>query len=138
MIRGLMWLPLLGLFFGLAWAGWNEYRKVEAYKGWAQSFDRAKYDVYAALGQKGNLLTWGIPTRQGVIDAQQLDMSQVERAVIEVNGNPIASAEALPNKGKFAIGFTCRNGEHRSIPFTNGEMAAQWLAFIRRQWDIAT
>ena len=53
------------MFIGLAWAGWNEYNKLEAYKVWAQSFERAKYDIYAALGQQGDVLTWGVPTRQG-------------------------------------------------------------------------
>lgn len=136
MVRGLMWLPLLALFFGLAWAGWNEYQKVEAYKVWAQPFDRAKYDIYAALGQKADVLTWGTPTRKGVLDANQLDMKSVERVAIEVNGKPVAAA-SLPNKGKFALGFTLSDGAHRSIPFTDGEMAAQWFEFICRQWNIA-
>jgi hypothetical protein len=64
MERGLMWLPLLALFIGLAWAGWREFRKVEAYQTWAQDFDRHKYDIYAVLGQKGDQLVWGKPTRQ--------------------------------------------------------------------------
>ncbi len=53
MTRGLIWLPLLAIFIGLAWAGWNEYQKLEAYRAWAEQFDRAKYDIYAVLGQKG-------------------------------------------------------------------------------------
>jgi len=137
MLRGLLWLPLLAMFIGLAWAGWNEYRKVEAYKIWAQSFERAKYDVYAALGQQGDVLTWGIPTRQGVLSANSLNMTEVERAAIEVNDQPV-DLEALPTKGKFAIGFTLRNGERASIPFTNGDMASQWFDFLCRQWNVSS
>ncbi|NMG58545.1 hypothetical protein E1H12_08395, partial [Geitlerinema sp. P-1104] len=59
MERGLIWLPLLVLFFGLAWAGWNEFRKVDAYQGWAKGFDRAKYDILSVLGQRGDRLVWG-------------------------------------------------------------------------------
>ena len=50
MERGLLWLPLLAVFFWLAWSGWNEYQKVEAYRRWAADYDKAKYDLYAVLG----------------------------------------------------------------------------------------
>jgi hypothetical protein len=48
----LLWFPLLAVFIGLAWAGWNEFQKLEVYKSWAAQFDRAKFDIYAVLGQK--------------------------------------------------------------------------------------
>lgn len=136
MVRGLLWLPLLALFIGLTWAGWNEYRKLEAYKLWAQSFERAKYDIYAALGQQGDALTWGVPTRQGVIEASTLNLKEVKQAALEVDAEPV-NPDDLPRKGRFAIGFTLENGDHLSIPFTDGEMAAQWLAFLRRQWNLS-
>ena len=137
MIRGLLWLPLLALFIGLAWAGWNEYRKVEAYKVWAQSFERAKYDIYAALGQRGDVLIWGTPTRQGILEASSLNMTEVEQIAIEVNGVPV-NAGAMPEKGRFAIGLTMRDGTHQHIPFTSGEMTAQWFDFLRRCWNLST
>ncbi len=62
MERGLIWLPLLGLFIWLAWQGRNEFQKVEAYQNWAKQFEKSKYDIYAVLGQNGNELTWGKPT----------------------------------------------------------------------------
>lgn len=77
MARGLIWLPLLVLFIWLTWAGWNEYQKLEAYKVWAERFDRAKYDIYAVLGQKGDELTWGKPTRKGPIALQTVSLRQV-------------------------------------------------------------
>lgn len=132
MARGLAWLPLLVLFFGLAWAGWNEYRKLEAYKAWAQQFERAKYDIYAALGQKGNLLTWGKPTRKGVVNIETIDLTKVNRAVLEIDAKPIEPSE-LPSKGKVSIGFDLENGDRASIPFTEGDMACQWLQFLQTQ-----
>ncbi len=137
MVHGLLWLPLLALFTGLAWAGWNEYRKVEAYKAWAQQFERAKYDIYAALGQQGDVLTWGPPTRQGVVEALTLNLTEVAQAVIEVNAQPAADIDNLPEKGRFALGFTLKNGHHLSIPFIDGEMAKQWFDFLQRQWDLS-
>ncbi len=137
MVRGLMWLPLLAIFIGLAWAGWNEYRKLEAYKVWAQSFERAKYDIYAALGQQGDTLTWGVPTRQGVLEASSLNLTEVTHAVVEVNTKPIDPLD-LPSKGRFSLGFTLKDGRHLSVPFVDGEMAAQWFEFLCRQWNLSS
>ena len=136
MVRGLMWLPLLAIFIGLAWAGWNEYRKLEAYKVWAQPFERAKYDIYAALGQQGDVLTWGIPSRQGVLEASSLNLTEVKKAVMEVNAKPANPAD-LPSKGRFSLGFTLADGRHLRIPFVDGEMAAQWLAFFKKTMGFA-
>ena len=63
MVRGLFWLSLLLVFFLLAWGGWNEYQKVEAYRVWAEDFDQAKYDIYAIIGVKAKEITWGKPGR---------------------------------------------------------------------------
>ncbi|NJM97893.1 MAG: hypothetical protein HC800_12710 [Phormidesmis sp. RL_2_1] len=137
MIHGLMWLPLLGLFVGLAWAGWNEYRKLEAYKIWAQQFERAKYDIYAALGQQGDLLTWGLPTRQGIVEIHTLNLKTVKQAAVEVDAQPVENLAQLPRKGRFTIGFTLTDGDRKSIPFTEGEMACQWFAFLQKQWNLS-
>jgi hypothetical protein len=78
MERGLLWLPLLAAFIWLAWSGWNEYQKVEAYRHWASQFERAKYDIYAVLGQKGSDLTWGKPTRQGPVELETFSLQDVQ------------------------------------------------------------
>ncbi|MEM9807157.1 MAG: hypothetical protein AAF959_17975 [Cyanobacteria bacterium P01_D01_bin.56] len=78
MVHGLLWLPVLVFFFWITWAGWNEYQKVETYQQWATQFERAKYDIFAALGQRGRSLTWGLPTRQGVINLQTLELDAVD------------------------------------------------------------
>lgn len=136
MARGLAWLPLLALFFGLAWAGWNEYRKLEAYKEWAQQFERAKYDIYAALGQQGDGLTWGRPTRQGIVDAESLSLSEVSQLALEIDGRSIADSSELPEKGRFSLGITTKSGRHTSIPFTEGSMAREWLQFLQTQLPV--
>jgi len=133
MTRGLLWLPLLVLFFGLAWAGWNEYRKLEGYKIWATQFERAKYDIYAALGQQGDVLTWGVPTRQGIVKAETLDLSEATELRMEVNGR-LADPELLPDKGKFALGFALPNQKTASIPFTDKDIAKQWFDFVKKTW----
>ena len=57
MLHGLLWFPLLFFFIWLAGAGWYEFQKLEAYKVWAVQYARAKYDIYAVLGQQGRELT---------------------------------------------------------------------------------
>lgn len=99
MERGLMWLPLLGLFIWLAWAGWNEYQKVEAYKTWATDFERAKYDIYAALGQKADQLTWGSPSRKGPVDLKTVSLKEVESISLNVDGREFSLGSVSGSAG---------------------------------------
>ncbi|MBE9078721.1 hypothetical protein IQ241_15695 [Romeria aff. gracilis LEGE 07310] len=130
MERGLLWLPLLILFIGLTWAGWNEYRKLEAYKVWAQQFERAKYDIYAVLGQTGQTLTWGKPTRQGPVNIQTLTFSEVQTIRLEVDRQPVAPATEKV-RGRIALGLTTRSGQHQSIPFSDWEIAQNWFNYLQ-------
>lgn len=100
MERGLMWLPLLGLFIWLAWAGWNEYQKVEAYKTWAADFERAKYDIYAALGQKLDQITWGSPTRKGPINLKSVSLKEVQSISLNVDGQELPIQLSSQSTGK--------------------------------------
>lgn len=135
MERGLLWLPLLFLFIGLAWAGWNEYQKVEAYRLWAQSFQRAKYDIYAVLGQLGEDLTWGKPTRRGPVQLQTFSLQQVESIELLVDGQAIPPDTPLPDQGKrISLKFSQKQTEAIEIPFTEVKLAAQWRdALLRDQ-----
>ncbi len=133
MERGLLWLPLLMLFIGLAWAGWNEYQKVEAYRIWAQQFERAKYDIRAVLGQKGRQLTWGQPTRQGPVGLETFSLEKVQSVHLQVDHQRV-DLEALPNKGRsivivFDFGDTDTCLE---IPFTEVPLAASWVQYLKQ------
>lgn len=136
MERGLIWLPLLALFFGLAWAGWNEFRKVEAYRSWAQNFDRAKYDIRAVLGQKGDRLTWGKPTRQGMVDLQAFSLRDVTDLRVLANGEPIAE-DRPPQRDEVSLRFELGDDARVNVPFTDAELAVQW-AQVLRSLDPAT
>ncbi|MGB3616190.1 MAG: hypothetical protein WBA10_20525, partial [Elainellaceae cyanobacterium] len=109
MLHGLMWFPLLFAFIGLAWAGWNEYRKVETYRIWAESCDRAKYDVQAILGQRGRQLIWGSPTRQGPVSQQSVSLDDVESIQVLLNGTPVADADGS-KKGQAALQLCLNDG----------------------------
>jgi hypothetical protein len=126
MERGLLWLPLLGFFIWLAWAGWNEYRKLEAYQTWAADFERAKYDIYAVLGQQGDRLVWGQPTRQGPIDPQTVSLHEVTAIALYDPDTPRSPEGPLPQGGKIGLSLTLTSGEVRWIPFTDAELASAW------------
>jgi hypothetical protein len=125
MARGLAWLVFLAIFIGLAWAGWDEFQKLQAYERWATEFDRAKYDISAILGQKGQQLTWGKPSRQGIKEAQTIALSKIQEIRLLVNNE---TADPLnPPKGKLVeLELLCQDQANPKIPFTDIEIAIKW------------
>ena len=133
MERGLLWLPLLAVFIWLTWTGWNEYSKVEAYKLWAKDFDKAKYDIYSVLGQKGEFLTWGKPTRKGMMELQTFSLKTVQEIQLLVDNNPV-QLDQLPHKGLASLEFRLNDSENPlKIAFTEIELAAQWTNYLQKQ-----
>lgn len=130
MERGLMWLPLLGLFIWLAWAGWNEYQKLEAYKIWAEQFEHAKYDIYAALGQNGPVLTWGKPTRKGIVDLQTFSLADVQTIRIVDGDRPIDPTNPPTQAKQVALEFQFADRATK-IPFTDLTLAMQWASHLQ-------
>ncbi|MEN8446684.1 MAG: hypothetical protein ABG776_16925 [Cyanobacteria bacterium J06555_13] len=134
MLHGLLWLPLLIFFFWITWAGWNEYKKVETYKQWATQFERAKYDIYAALGQAESTLTWGLPTRQGIVNLQQAQLDNVHMIDLLVKGDKTFNEQVkgTAKKGEAIIQLSLKGGETCQIPFTDTELAKQWHGFLTK------
>lgn len=134
MARGLLWLPLFIVFVGLAWAGWQEFRKVEAYRVWAEGFDRAKYDIYAVLGQKGSEVTWGKPTRQGPVDLQTFSLQQVKAIQLLADDRAVDLNKPPQRARKVAIEFQLQDTDTSiRVPFTDLSLAAKWTEVLRRE-----
>jgi hypothetical protein len=139
MTRGLLWLPLLIVFFWLAWAGWNEFQKLEAYRIWAEPFDRAKYDIYSVLGQKGSNLTWGKPTRKGPVALQTFSLYQVESMQLQVNDQIVdldrASEDSTFSQRNIVLSFCLANSmADIHIPFTEATLAVKWGKYLQKEW----
>jgi hypothetical protein len=132
MERGLLWTPLLILFIWLAWSGWNEYQKVEIYRQWAADFERAKYDIYSVLGQKDQVITWGKPTRKGVINLQSFSLEEVKEIHLLVN-NQVVNLDSIPPQGSAFLEFIFNQRSPIKIPFTESELASQWAKFLQQQ-----
>lgn len=133
MERGLLWLPLLVMFFWLAWQGSKEYQKVEAYRAWAEQFERAKYDIYAVLGQKGNNLTWGKPTPKGPIKLETFSLLDVKEMYLLVDDKKV-DLESIPEKGRsIELEFLfSESTDSVRVPFTEIPLAAEWGKFLQR------
>lgn len=134
MERGLIWLPLLAIFFWLAWSGWNEYQKVEAYRHWAAQFDRAKYDIYAVLGQKESELTWGKPTRTGPVELKTFSLKDVQSIRLLVD-DQLADLEMPPEKGgAIALEFLFPESTASiKVPFTEIPLAVEWGNYLQKE-----
>lgn len=133
MERGLMWLPLLAIFIGLAWAGWNEYQKLEAYRVWAEQFAKAKYDIYAVLGQKEDSLTWGKPTRSGPVNLQTFSLKNVQSIQLLVNG-AVVDLESPPSSGKaIVLEFLLKDAAAVQVPFTEIPLATKWGKYLQQE-----
>jgi hypothetical protein len=132
MERGLMWMPLLVLFFWLAWAGRNEYTKLEAYKVWAATFDRAKYDIRAVMGQSGDAISWGQPDRPAPKNVQTFSLKGVSALQVVVDG-AIIDPQNPPTKGKTIVLVFVRPDQAAvTVPFTQVDLAAQWAIALQK------
>ena len=127
-----MWFPLLAVFIALAWAGWNEYQKVEAYRVWATGAARAKYDIRAALIQKDGFLIWGNPSRSGIVSQQTVSLDTIEAVNVQVDDVAI-SLDQPPNQGKsITLELIGSDRISQSIPFTDITLAVQWAVALRQ------
>lgn len=132
MERGLFWLPLLVAFFWLAWQGSQEYQKLEAYKIWAEKFDRAKYDIYAVMGQKGNNITWGKPQPKAPVEVETFSLEDVQEIRLLVNNQPV-EIENPPQKGRvIELEFKFFDAAKSvRVPFTEIPLALEWCKFLQ-------
>lgn len=138
MERGLLWLPLLLVFTGLAWAGWNEYQKVESYKIWAQAFQKAKYDIRAVLGLNDQQLTWGVPTRHGVVEEQTISLSQVQSIHLLLDGERVDAAAPPPQARRIFLELQLHpEAAVIQIPFTEIDLAAAWTQYLQQYLEQA-
>jgi hypothetical protein len=132
MERGLLWLPLLVAFFWLAWQGSQEFKKLQTYQIWAEQFERAKYDIYAVLAQKGNDITWGKPTTKGPIELETFSLLDVQEIRFLVNGNAVDIENPPPKGRKIELEFLLTTPKSICVPFTEVPLAAEWAKFLQR------
>lgn len=131
MEHGLLWLPLLVLFFWLAWTGKKEYDKIQAYQAWAKQFDKSKYDIYSVLGKKGDLITIGIPTTKGIKEQKTFSLKNLSQLNLLVK-NQIIDVNNIPDKGEATLQFNFKESQTIDVPFTDVNIASQWFKYLKK------
>jgi hypothetical protein len=135
MERGLLWLPLLVAFLWLAWQGSREYQKLEAYRIWAEQFDKSKYDIYAVIGLKDDKITSGKPTTQGPVELATFSLLDVTDLRLVVD-DKVMELENHPPKGRdIQLEFVFSESETVRIPFTEVPLAANWAKYLQGVWQ---
>jgi hypothetical protein len=130
MEKGLLWLPLLFVFIWLAWAGKQEYQKVQTYQIWAKDFERHKYDIYAILGQQGDRLTWGIPTAKSPVNLKTISFSEIHTMQLKLDRNLYTEIpETRPAEPK-KISILLNSDPDLNIPFTDLAIACSWFRYV--------
>jgi hypothetical protein len=132
MIHGLLWLPLLALFIGLTWAGWNEYQKVQGYGAWAKQYEKSKYDVLAALGYRNGEIIWGKPIRKGLEDRQVRSIASLKGVQLRIDGTIVDLANP-PEAGKIIALELVPSDQSGviQIPFVGIDLAVEWANYLK-------
>ena len=133
MTEGLVWSTLLLVFIFLGWLGWQEYQKVEAYKTWAAQFERSKYDIYAVLGQSGDTLIWGKPTRKEPVDLMSCSLSEIQAVQLCVDDQSV-DWQQPPTKGRKVFIELIRRSQQEplQVPFTDIAIATDWTKYLQK------
>lgn len=133
MTEGLFWLALLAIFIGLSWAGWREYRKVEAYRHWAREFEQSKYDIYTVLGRQGSTLVWGKPTPQGPIELKSCSLETFKSVHLWVDQVRVDWQNPPEKCHQVTLELEAQDGSASvKIPFTDMQLAVQWVQYLNQ------
>ncbi|ATS18189.1 hypothetical protein L5470_01915 [Synechococcus sp. PCC 6717] len=137
MSHGLFWFSLLAVFLTLARLGWVEYRKLEYYRHWAKEFEHSKYDILAVLGQRGDRLVWGKPTRQGIIQLQSCGLEEITAISVMAGGQPLDNdtPDTQKSSGRIELVLQSCAGVAYRIPFTELPLALAWRDRLRQMGE---
>ena len=122
-----------GNFYG-AGLGWMErVSKTGSLSRLAPKFDRAKYDIYAVLGQQEDQITWGKPTRSGPVNLQTFSLKNVQSLRLLVNDSAV-DLENPPNAGSaIVLEFLLKDAEAVQVPFTEIPLATKWCQHLQQE-----
>ncbi len=125
MIHGLLWLPLLLVFFLLTALGWLERRRQNLYLAWAKDSELAKLDESGAARLKEGIISWssfeaGSFNEQDSFEIKQLEL--VELMALSSGEAPLTN-EAQGQCRLRLIGC----GKEIDVPFADADRAREWM-----------
>tara|TARA_Y100001968_G_scaffold215537_1_gene198269 strand:+ start:187 stop:597 length:411 start_codon:yes stop_codon:yes gene_type:complete len=125
MIHGLLWLPLLLIFFLLTALGWLEKRRQSLFIDWVKEAELSKLDGSCAARLKEGFLTWSTFEAGSFQEQDSFEIKKLE--LIELMS--LSSGEAPLTKESQG---RCRlrligNGKEIDVPFEDAEKARKWM-----------
>ena len=125
MLHGLLWLPLIFIFFLLTALGWLERRRQNLFRNWANGSELCKLDSSGAAYLKDGKLTWSAFEAGEFKEKDSFIIKKLE--LIELMA--LTSGEAPltdESQGKCRLRLV-GNGREMDVPFSDADRAREWL-----------
>tara|TARA_B100000212_G_C27163878_1_gene443002 strand:- start:209 stop:619 length:411 start_codon:yes stop_codon:yes gene_type:complete len=125
MLHGLLWFPLILIFFLLTALGWLERRRQNLFRNWANGSELCKLDSSGAAYLKDGKLTWSAFEAGEFKEKDSFIIKKLE--LIELMA--LTSGEApLTNEsqGKCRLRLV-GSGREMDVPFSDADRAREWM-----------
>ena len=125
MLHGLLWLPLIFIFFLLTALGWLERRRQNLFRNWANGSELCKLDSSGAAYLKDGKLIWSAFEAGEFKDKDSFIIKKLE--LIELMA--LTSGEAPltdESQGKCRLRLV-GSGREMDVPFSDADRAREWM-----------
>ena len=125
MLHGLLWLPLIFIFFLLTALGWLERRRQNLFRNWAIGSELCKLDSSGAAYLKDGKLTWSAFEAGEFKEKDSFIIKKLE--LIELMA--LTSGEAPltdESQGKCRLRLV-GSGREMDVPFSDADRAREWM-----------
>ena len=125
MLHGLLWLPLVFIFFLLTALGWLERRRQNLFRNWANGSEICKLDSSGAAYLKDGKLIWSAFEAGEFKEKDSFIIKKLE--LIELMA--LTSGEAPltdESQGKCRLRLV-GNGREMDVPFSDADRAREWM-----------
>ena len=125
MLHGLLWLPLVFIFFLLTALGWLERRRQNLFRNWANGSEICKLDSSGAAYLKDGKLIWSAFEAGEFKEKDSFIIKKLE--LVELMA--LTSGEAPltdESQGKCRLRLV-GNGRVMDVPFSDADRAREWM-----------
>ncbi len=125
MLHGLLWLPLIFIFFLLTALGWLERRRQNLFRDWALGSELCKLDSSGAAYLKDGKLIWSAFEAGEFKEKDSFIIKKLE--LIELMA--LTSGEAPltdESQGKCRLRLV-GSGREMDVPFSDADKAREWM-----------
>ena len=125
MLHGLLWLPLIFIFFLLTALGWLERRRQNLFRNWANGSELCKLDSSGAAYLKDGKLIWSAFEAGEFKEKDSFVIKKLE--LIELMA--LTSGEAPltdESQGKCRLRLV-GSGKEMDVPFSDSDSAREWM-----------